>query len=59
MTSTETQKQYYRFLDSLRESGQTNMFGAAPYLAEMFDLDRREARKVLKDWMAQFGKEEE
>ena len=43
------------YLDDLRVSGITNMFGAAPYLAEEFDLDKDIAKKVLLYWMASFG----
>ena len=39
------------FLNNLRESGVTNMFGAAPYLQEEFDLSRQEAKEVLLEWM--------
>ena len=39
------------YLNRLRESGATNMYGAAPYLEMEFDLDRREAKQVLMDWM--------
>jgi hypothetical protein len=35
----------------LRESGDTNMFGAAPYLQEEFGLNRAEARRTVSDWM--------
>ena len=46
---------YFEFLDDLRESGETNMFGATPYLRrEWPDLSRTEARDVLKAWMDQF-----
>ena len=48
---TETDK----FLNELRESGVTNMFGAGPYLIEEFGLSRREARKVVLDWMASYS----
>jgi hypothetical protein len=27
------------------------MFGAGPYLQQAFDIDRREARTVLSEWM--------
>ena len=43
------------FLDELRESGEINMFGAAPYLSDAFDLSEQEARKVLTYWMQTFG----
>ena len=39
------------FLNNLRESGVTNMFGAAPFLQEEFDLSRQEAREILAEWM--------
>lgn len=42
---------YYDYLDSLRESGATNMFGAGAYLQRDFDLSRRESKDVLMQWM--------
>ena len=44
---------YFKFLDSLRESGITNMFGAAPYLAGAFTLSNSESREILLEWMNQ------
>jgi len=47
-----------RFLDELRESGAVNMFGASPYLREMYpELSKAEARQVLGYWMKTFGEE--
>jgi len=43
--------EYYVFLEVLRQSGVTNMFGATPYLREEFGLGRREAIKILSSWM--------
>jgi hypothetical protein len=43
------------YLDLLRESGETNMFGARPYLVKEFDLDLATAGKVLTYWMQTFG----
>ena len=44
------------FLDALRESGSTNMFGATPYVQQMFpELSKNEARKVLTYWMETFS----
>jgi hypothetical protein len=45
---------YFEYLDMLRESGVTNMFGAAPYLQKEFGIDRRQARDVLMRWMRSF-----
>ena len=47
--------EHLEYLDGLRESGITNMFGARPYLIEAFDLDERVAGKVLSYWMKSFG----
>ena len=43
------------YLDDLRESGVTNMFGAAPYLEEAFGFDEGQARAALVYWMETFG----
>jgi len=43
-----------QFLDELRESGKTNMFGAGRYLQEEFGIDRTEAREVLLEWIKNF-----
>jgi len=47
------------FLNNLRVSGVTNMFGAAPYLQEEFDLSRQEAKEVLLEWMDWTGEDED
>ena len=45
----------YGFLDALRESGITNMWGATPYLREEFDVTRETARTILVAWMEDFS----
>jgi hypothetical protein len=49
-------KEYKDYLDNLRDSGETNMFGAGRYLEAEFGLDKREAREVLSKWMKSFAK---
>ena len=49
---------HLRYLDVLRDSGQTNMYGAGTYLSEAFDLDPKISRKILKYWMASFSESE-
>lgn len=45
-------EEHKEFLDDLRESGETNMFGAAPYLMEEFpELTRQEAKAIVQQWM--------
>ena len=44
------------YLDELRESGITNMFGARPYLINAFpELSESEAAKILIYWMQTFS----
>jgi hypothetical protein len=44
------------FLDDLRESGDTNMWGARPYLLDEYpELSKQEAGKVLVYWIETFG----
>ena len=46
---------YYKYLERLRQSGVTNMYGASPYLAKAFPaLDKREASKVLVSWIENY-----
>lgn len=51
----ELQDKVNVFLDELRESGAINMFGAAPYVAEQFGVDKYEARDLVVNWMETFG----
>lgn len=51
----EHQEQIYQYLDRLRESGATNMFGAGPYLEAEFDFTPKEAKHWLVQWMASFS----
>lgn len=48
---TEREQDYFDFLEELRQSGKTNMFGAAPYLQKAFKLNREKAKEVLLAWM--------
>ena len=47
-------REHYVFLEILRQSGKTNMFGATPYLVEHCDLYRKTAREVLQSWMQNY-----
>jgi len=51
--------EHLEFLDDLRESGVTNMYGCAPYIQqEFYMLSIREAREIAVYWMHTFGKED-
>lgn len=44
--------EHLEYLDALRESGETNMFGARPYLMREFpNLTKDEALSVCMYWM--------
>lgn len=47
--------QHLEFLDELRASGEINMFGARPYLAEHFALSKSDSAAVLTYWMQTFS----
>lgn len=50
------QNEHLEYLDELRESGVTNMFGARPYLQDEFEeLNSSDAQTVLIYWMESFG----
>jgi hypothetical protein len=49
-------EEHLHYLDQLRESGVTNMFGAVPFVLLQFpDLSEQEAKQVLIYWMKTFG----
>jgi hypothetical protein len=45
-------EEHLLYLDRLRESGVTNMFGAVPYILLQFpELSEQQAKQVLIYWM--------
>ena len=50
--------EHLRYLDELRESGVTNMFGARPYVEQAFDVSKSDAGTILSYWMESFGKDD-
>ena len=49
------QDEHLEYLDELRETGLTNMFGAAPFLAASFNFSKKDARAILSYWMRTFS----
>jgi len=47
----------FAFLDTLREFGNVNMYGAATYVAEDLGHDKRTARDLVSMWMKSFDPE--
>lgn len=56
MTNSDKQE-VFMFLNELRSTGSTNMFGAAPLIQEFFGVDRKVARELLKEWMKSFDEQ--
>lgn len=51
-----TTEEHLKYLDNLRESGATNMWGTVPYIQDEFpDLSKEEAKHILVDWMEGFA----
>jgi len=47
--------EHLNYLDVLRESGVTNMFGSGQYLVSMFEISKRTAAEYVKYWMKTFS----
>lgn len=56
---TQSELEAFNYLNDLRESGQTNMFGAPPYLVEQFDIPKSEAMRLTSLWMNNFHSDKE
>ena len=57
--TTDKEQEVLEFLNILCDSGATNMFGAVPYIKDEFELDSKEAKRLLSLWMANFNDEGE
>ena len=49
-----TKNKYWLYLEELRKSGVTNMYGAAPFIEARFGISNSEARKILVEWMQNY-----
>ena len=47
-------EEHLEYLDDLRDSGVTNMYGAGRYLEQWFDIPQRVARTILVYWMESY-----
>jgi hypothetical protein len=56
ITITQEEKYHFDFLNELRDSGVTNMWGATPYLMDEFtSISDTQAKKSLVKWMDNFN----
>lgn len=46
---------HYEYLEDLRDSGVTNMFGSPAYLQEEFGITFEEASKIVSNWMENYS----
>ena len=50
----EEKEEVFEYLDELRESGETNMFGAASYIKKDFGYTEKQSIELLLEWMETF-----
>lgn len=58
----QEEKKYFDFLEKLRKSGETNMYGAAENLQDAFSelrYNRKKAQEIHLAWIASFDREED
>lgn len=51
----KTINKYWIYLENLRKSGITNMWGASPYLAKEFGISIETANDILVDWIKNYN----
>ena len=49
-------QKYFDYLVKLRDSGETNMWGAPPYLVREFGITHKEANAIFCAWVESFEK---
>ena len=57
--TTPQEKQVMEYLNLLRDSGITNMFGASIYIQTEFAIEKKEATRILSLWMNNFNEKAE
>lgn len=55
--TTDFEKEVFNYLNDLRDSGETNMFGAGSYVRDEFNLDKRESQRLVSLWMKNFDED--
>ena len=49
------EQEVFEFLDSLRDSGVINMFGASDHIIMEYGCDKNAARNILVKWMETYS----
>jgi len=50
MIANDIRERVYNTLDVIKESGKINMFEAPRHIADMFDIDKKDARDIFLGW---------
>lgn len=50
-----TDNKYWVFLENLRKSGVTNMFGSPQYVMDAFGVDFHRAVEIVSEWMKNYN----
>ena len=53
----EISNEVFLYLEELKESGETNMYGAHQYVMEDFEISKPLAIKLVKTWMDSYNEE--
>ena len=54
----KTTNKYWIFLENLRRSGDTNMYGAVPNIVEEFGVSHEDAECILLEWMNNYNRDD-
>ena len=57
--SAENKKEIFEYLEELRQSGITNMYGAGAFLEQDFELEPPRASELLLEWFDFKSKEDD
>jgi len=58
-STTALEADVFEYLNDLRDSGETNMMGAGPYLESKFGFNRFKAKEWLFKWMEHLESEDD
>ena len=56
---TQQELEVFKYLNDLRESGITNMFGSPPYVRDRFNLTMAQSRALVSLWMTNFHEDKQ
>lgn len=52
--TTKKEREVLHYLNAVRDSGLSNMFGMRSTIMEIFDVEKHEAGRLLRLWMDNF-----